>query len=108
MYLFKKKPEPPKPPDRLPEPTFTVKSIRRAWWSVFTNSLDCSIEDAESLLRVGRNSEEYARAARNIADAAISEFEDRWGGPANGDSTAPSTQPEAKESGERDAKEGGE
>jgi hypothetical protein len=59
-----------------------IPRIRQAtkdqWWQVFTESLWHTIEDREGLLEAGDKARELVKAARDVADAAIDEYEARW------------------------------
>lgn len=70
-------------PDPTPEPTVEVKldeATKAMWMEVYKGAINVVYEPDDLKPFTDR---EYAnrmvRAARNLADAAIEEYEDRWG-----------------------------
>ncbi len=67
--------------DSTPRIPAVSEAVKSAWWHVFTNALYMAVDDAEALYRA-RDPEvaaKLAKGARNIADAAIEEYESRFG-----------------------------
>lgn len=72
--FFRSKPKDPE----IPVPADQTKA---AWWSIFTNLIEYSIDDSEDLRRYRDPdfARSLAQAAANIADAALEVYEKRWG-----------------------------
>ncbi len=57
------------------------ESTKTAWWQVFTSALYAGVDDSSDLLaaRDLDHARKMAQGARNIADAALVEYEGRFG-----------------------------
>lgn len=83
--IFRKKAVPEAARQELPDLTFSVQSLREMWWNLFVELLYMSVDDPESLVKIGSAPARYIESARAVADAAISEYESRWGIPTRED-----------------------
>jgi hypothetical protein len=58
----------------------STKATRDAWWNLYVEIIRCAIDDQEELLRC--QNYEYAQrlasSAKNLADAALEQFEMRF------------------------------
>lgn len=52
--------------------------LREAWWGLMCDLLTSPISSQDELLQAANNAESRVQQARDIADAAIQAFEDRW------------------------------
>lgn len=61
-------------------PPIVAAQTKLAWWGIFTEVLYASVDDGEALLRLRdpEAAKRLAAGARNLADAAIAEYEDRF------------------------------
>lgn len=70
-------------PDPTPEPTVEVKldeATKAMWMEVYKGAINVVYEPDDLKPFTDREyADRMVRAARNLADAAIEEYEDRWG-----------------------------
>ena len=78
--LWGNRSEPAEPRIRMPVSKSDVSHIKQLWWGIFSSLIEYSTDDVESLLRAATRTKALVGAARDIADAAIEEYEDRWTG----------------------------
>lgn len=65
--------------DRIEEILEVSETIKDVWWEVFSNALYKSIDDQDELLRLTDDRAiRCAQCARALADAAVTEYEQRF------------------------------
>lgn len=83
MSLFGKQkeiitPVAPSEKPEMPVRKWNVEWARKAWWEEFASLIRYSVDDHDSLIVLHANRKRVIAAARDIADAMIAEWEDRW------------------------------